>query len=155
PTGSRKTSLLDILADRKDRQCLTGKVLIDGEPQLNDSEYRIGYVVQDNILSGTLTVRENLTFSANLRSSNLVAQEEKRNIVNQVICQLRLNECADSLVGTQFTRGLSGGECKRTNIGMELVFSPMIILLDEPTSGELLFSCYLAYELEKYHSDIW
>ncbi|CAF0814339.1 unnamed protein product, partial [Didymodactylos carnosus] len=124
PTESGKTSLLDILADRKDRQGLTGKVLIDREPQLNDFKYRSGYVVQDNIL---------------------ITQEEKRNIVNQVICQLGLNECADSLVGTQFTRGLSGGECKRTNIGMELVVSPMIILLDEPTSGEFLF--FLLYSI--------
>ncbi|CAF1274952.1 unnamed protein product, partial [Didymodactylos carnosus] len=67
---------------------LTGKVLIDGDPQLNDFKYRSGCVVQDNIVSDTLTVRENLTFSANLRSSNLVTQEEKRNIVNQVKCQL-------------------------------------------------------------------
>ncbi|CAF4889829.1 unnamed protein product, partial [Rotaria magnacalcarata] len=32
-TGSGKSSLLDILADRKDRQGLEGQVLINGQPQ--------------------------------------------------------------------------------------------------------------------------
>ncbi|KFV90441.1 ATP-binding cassette sub-family G member 2, partial [Fulmarus glacialis] len=38
-------------------------------------------------------------------------------------------------VGTQFTRGVSGGERKRTNIGMELITDPAILFLDEPTTG--------------------
>lgn len=38
-------------------------------------------------------------------------------------------------VGTQFTRGVSGGERKRTNIGMELITDPTILFLDEPTTG--------------------
>ena len=38
-------------------------------------------------------------------------------------------------VGTEFTRGVSGGERKRCNIGMELIISPAILYLDEPTTG--------------------
>jgi len=38
-------------------------------------------------------------------------------------------------VGTEFIRGVSGGERKRTNIGMELIISPGILFLDEPTTG--------------------
>lgn len=38
-------------------------------------------------------------------------------------------------VGTQFTRGVSGGERKRTNIGMEIITDPAILFLDEPTTG--------------------
>ena len=38
-------------------------------------------------------------------------------------------------VGTEFIRGISGGERKRTNIGMELIISPGILFLDEPTTG--------------------
>ena len=32
-------------------------------------------------------------------------------------------------------RGISGGERKRTSIGVELLTNPSIIFLDEPTTG--------------------
>ena len=38
-------------------------------------------------------------------------------------------------VGTEFIRGVSGGERKRTNIGMELIVSQSVLFLDEPTTG--------------------
>ena len=38
-------------------------------------------------------------------------------------------------VGNEFIRGISGGERKRTNIGMELIMSPSVLFLDEPTTG--------------------
>ncbi len=139
PTGSGKSSLLDILADRKDRKGLEGQVLLDGQNQTQDFKYRVGYVVQDDIVSGTLTVRENLTFSANLRLSKNISPQQRKTIVHQVIGQLGLDKCADRKVGTEFSRGISGGEKKRTNIGMELVLSPSVLFLDEPTTGKLIF----------------
>ena len=38
-------------------------------------------------------------------------------------------------IGNEFIRGVSGGERKRTNIGMELIIAPNILFLDEPTTG--------------------
>lgn len=38
-------------------------------------------------------------------------------------------------VGTDERRGVSGGERKRTSIGMELIISPEVLFLDEPTTG--------------------
>ncbi len=40
-----------------------------------------------------------------------------------------------SQIGTEFIRGVSGGERKRTNIGMELIIEPKVLFLDEPTTG--------------------
>jgi ATP-binding cassette subfamily G (WHITE) protein 2 len=135
PTGCGKSSLLDILADRKDHLGLEGEVFLDGEIQTEDFKYQVGYVVQDDIVSGNLTVRENLIFSANLRLSRNISSKHKRVVVDEVIDQLGLGKCADSKVGTEFQRGISGGERKRTNIGMELVLSPNVLFLDEPTTG--------------------
>ena len=138
PSGSGKSSLLDILADRKDRQGLKGEILLNGQSQGSDFKYRVGYVVQDDIVCGSLTVRENLMFSANVRLSTKLTSKEKSTIVDDVIGQLGLEKCANSTVGSDFKRGISGGERKRTNIGMELVLSPDVLFFDEPTTGHQL-----------------
>jgi len=46
-----------------------------------------------------------------------------------------VGNCADTRIGNEFIRGVSGGERKRCNIGMELIPSPGILFLDEPTTG--------------------
>ncbi|XP_025920595.1 ATP-binding cassette sub-family G member 2 isoform X1 [Apteryx rowi] len=135
PTGSGKSSLLDILAARKDPYGLSGDILINGAPQPANFKCTSGYVVQDDVVMGTLTVRENFQFSAALRLPKSVKEQEKNERVNQIIKELGLNKVADSKVGTQFIRGVSGGERKRTNIGMELITDPAILFLDEPTTG--------------------
>ncbi|XP_009674798.2 broad substrate specificity ATP-binding cassette transporter ABCG2 isoform X2 [Struthio camelus] len=135
PTGSGKSSLLDILAARKDPHGLSGDILINGAPQPANFKCTSGYVVQDDVVMGTLTVRENFQFSAALRLPKSVKEHEKTERVNQIIKELGLNKVADSKVGTQFIRGVSGGERKRTNIGMELITDPAILFLDEPTTG--------------------
>ena len=46
-----------------------------------------------------------------------------------------MNDCANTLVGSTLIRGISGGERKRTSIGVELLNNPSLIFLDEPTTG--------------------
>uniref|UniRef100_A0A671UQQ7 ATP-binding cassette, sub-family G (WHITE), member 2a n=1 Tax=Sparus aurata TaxID=8175 RepID=A0A671UQQ7_SPAAU len=134
-TGSGKSSFLDVLAARKDPAGLTGEVLIDGAPQPPNFKCLSGYVVQDDVVMGTLTVRENFTFSAALRLPASISQKEKDQKVEKLIQELGLGRVADSKVGTQLIRGISGGERKRTNIGMELIIDPSVLFLDEPTTG--------------------
>lgn len=134
-TGSGKSSFLDVLAARKDPAGLSGEVLIDGAPQPPNFKCLSGYVVQDDVVMGTLTVRENFSFSAALRLPESISQEEKDKKVNRLIQELGLDRVANSKVGTQLIRGISGGERKRTNIGMELIMDPSVLFLDEPTTG--------------------
>ncbi|XP_030585530.1 broad substrate specificity ATP-binding cassette transporter ABCG2b isoform X2 [Archocentrus centrarchus] len=85
---------------------------------------------------GTLSVRENLLFSANLRlDPEHHSSADKHNQVNTIIEDLGLSDCADTKIGTEFLRGVSGGERKRCSIGMELITSPSLLFLDEPTTG--------------------
>ncbi|KAL1249256.1 hypothetical protein QQF64_020261, partial [Cirrhinus molitorella] len=134
-TGSGKSSFLDVLAARKDPAGLSGDVLIDGAPQPPNFKCLSGYVVQDDVVMGTLTVRENLRFSAALRLPNSISQREKDEKVEKLIQELGLSKVADSRVGTQLIRGVSGGERKRTSIGMEMIIDPPVLFLDEPTTG--------------------
>ncbi|CAL8330954.1 unnamed protein product [Lota lota] len=137
PTGSGKTSLLDVIAGRKDPAGLRhGTVFVDGRPVTNNLRLTSAYVVQDDVLMGTLSVRENLLFSANLRlNPRHHSSADKQSRVETILEELGLTECANTKIGTDFIRGVSGGERKRCSIGMELITSPSLLFLDEPTTG--------------------
>jgi len=60
---------------------------------------------------------------------------EKVLIVERVIEFLGLQSVRNSLVGTVEKRGISGGQRKRVNVGLEMVMEPSLMILDEPTSG--------------------
>ncbi|CAL1536563.1 unnamed protein product [Lymnaea stagnalis] len=135
PTGSGKTSFLDILAGRKDPEGVSGQLLLNGKQVPSNFKCMVGYVVQEDVVMGTLTVKENLAFSAALRLPTTISSKEKKERVNEVISELQLDKCANTKIGTEFLRGVSGGEKKRCNIGMELIISPPVLFLDEPTTG--------------------
>ncbi|XP_059165208.1 broad substrate specificity ATP-binding cassette transporter ABCG2-like isoform X2 [Physella acuta] len=135
PTGSGKSSFLDVLAGRKEAERLSGLILLDGKPVPKNFKCMVGYVVQDDVVMGTLSIRENFAFSAALRLPKSVSAKERKGKIDQVIKELGLDRCADTKVGNEFIRGVSGGERKRCNIGMELIISPPVLFLDEPTTG--------------------
>jgi ABC-type multidrug transport system ATPase subunit len=55
--------------------------------------------------------------------------------VETLISDLGLSQCANTIVGNALLRGISGGERKRTSIGVELLTNPSLIFMDEPTTG--------------------
>lgn len=142
PTGGGKSTLLDALAGRKTLD--SGEVLLNGRRPGEDFKRLTGYCEQQDFLLGTLTVRETVRFSAELRLPPTFALQatpgERRGEIEArvaaVVKELGLEACADTMVGTQFVRGISGGEKKRTNLARELVTDPAIVFMDEPTTGE-------------------
>ena len=55
--------------------------------------------------------------------------------VDNIIEELRLKKCENTKIGGPLVKGVSGGERKRTSIGVELITDPSLIFLDEPTTG--------------------
>ncbi|CAM4863603.1 unnamed protein product [Rotaria socialis] len=112
----------------------SGEAFIDRYPPGSSYKYVVGYIVQDDIISGTLTVKENLMFSANAHLSDDISNDERKQRVTKVMHDFRLEACADTKGGAEFLRGVSGGERQRTCIGVELILSRKILFLDEPTT---------------------
>lgn len=139
PSGAGKTTLLDVLAGRKTQGTTTGKVTMAGQSNSKDITSTIcSYVEQFDTLLGALTVREMLLYQAELKTggtANAQTEEHRAAMVEELLDQLGLNTCADVLIGNELARGISGGQAKRTNIGIALVTKPRVLFLDEPTSG--------------------
>jgi ABC-type multidrug transport system ATPase subunit len=85
------------------------------------------------VLFPTLTCEESIEFAGRLRTNTKGAELKEK--VNNVIHDLGLAKCRNTFIGSQTLKGLSGGERKRTAIGVELICNPSILMLDEPTSG--------------------
>ncbi|EEP81993.1 conserved hypothetical protein [Uncinocarpus reesii 1704] len=134
-SGSGKTSLLNVLAGRMN----TGRVKVSGSATFNGHQnvnhVRSAYVMQQDILISTLTVRETLLYSADLRLPSPTTPSERRNVVENVILELGLKECADTRIGTTTHKGCSGGEKRRTSIGVQMLSNPSVLFCDEPTTG--------------------
>lgn len=136
PSGAGKSTLMNLLNGYANPS--TGIILCCGDDLFrNYNLYRghIGFVPQDDIIHGDLTVREALRFSARLRMAGRIRAAEIERRVEQVLEDLGLQTVANVLVGSPVRKGISGGQRKRVNLAMELITNPEILILDEPTSG--------------------
>ncbi|KAL2644833.1 hypothetical protein R1flu_012420 [Riccia fluitans] len=135
PSGSGKSTLLDSLAGRLAKNAtLSGDILINGRRKTL-SYGTAAYVTQQDVLVGTLTVRESIRYSADLRLPTSTPNTGRTAIVERVLVEMGLQDCADTPIGNWHLRGLSGGEKRRVSIALEILTRPRVLFLDEPTSG--------------------
>ena len=119
PSGAGKTSLLNILAGRAKTR---GRVNITSDVRLNNFmvdptninvRKHIAFVAQDDSLQTTSTPREAIYFSAKLRLPRTTPEKNLEKLVRKMLAELGLESCADTFIGGQLLKGISGGERKR------------------------------------------
>lgn len=126
-----------------------GKIYVNGvdRDRIKGFAAFSAYVQQDDILFQTMTVRECLEFAAKLKLKGTM--DEKMRRVEETIRELRLNKCQNTKIGGPLVKGVSGGERKRTSIGVELITDPNLVFLDEPTTGLDSFTATAVMEILK------
>jgi ABC-2 type transport system ATP-binding protein len=122
PSGCGKSTLMRSLVGVQVLRA--GSVGIDGvEAGSKELRSRIGYVTQAASVYDDLTVRENLTFFAQVLGAPADA-------VHRAIDTVDLTSHGDQVVGR-----LSGGQRSRASLAVALLNQPDLLVLDEPTVG--------------------
>ncbi|KAH8050447.1 ATPase [Aureococcus anophagefferens] len=134
-SGAGKTTIMNLVTGKVKKT--SGVIRVNGEECASLAKWRsrVAFVPQEDVMHRELTVLENLEFSANTRLPATWAPSRKQALVFKVLDSLNLVQIQRSKIGDEFNRGISGGQRKRVNVGLELVADPKVLFLDEPTSG--------------------
>ncbi|KAJ3092891.1 hypothetical protein HK102_000867 [Quaeritorhiza haematococci] len=148
-SGAGKSTLLNVLTGRRMVTGPSTRVVTRGSIRFNDIEVMdlgpnrasqvrsvVSFVRQDdNHLLPALTARETLRYAAKLRLPAHMSMAEKTRRAEEVLMLLGLKDCANTIVGNEMIKGLSGGEKRRLSIGIQMLADPSVLVIDEPTSG--------------------
>lgn len=109
---------------------VSGAIYVNGRPRDMSSFRKMSrYIMQQSLYQPHLTVREAMHMSADLKLGRRLGRAAKAEVIEEILALLRLTAAAETM-GDR----LSGGECKRLSIALELVNNPPVIFLDEPTT---------------------
>ena len=128
PNGAGKSTTMNILTGYIEQT--SGEVTIEGYNTLKKpkkAKMQIGYMPEGVPLYPELTVKEFVTYMAELKQVDRKVRKEK---VEKVIEQTGLKDVENKL-----TRNLSRGYKQRVSMAGALVGEPKILILDEPTVG--------------------
>ncbi|KAI3523836.1 hypothetical protein L1887_02277 [Cichorium endivia] len=164
PPGAGKTTLLLALAGKIDHDLkVSGNVTYCGH-QLSEftAQRTCAYISPNNLHTGEMTVRETFDFSGRclgvgprykLLAEILKMEKEAgtkpdpdinafmnattgTNFITEYVLKiLGLETCADTMIGDQMRRGISGGEKKRVTTGEMLVGPANVFYMDEISTG--------------------
>ena len=132
-SGAGKTTLLNVLSGIDPTDQAT--ILLNGfDIKTIECKANVGFIPQDDLLMEELTVFQNLYFNGKLINDTWTETELNERI-EKVLKELGLFEIKDIAVGNPLNKKISGGQRKRLNIALELIREPLVLFVDEPTSG--------------------
>lgn len=121
PNGAGKTTMMKILTGMI--PATSGNITFDGHEWSRSDLANIGSLIENAPLYGNLTARENLKVIIELRN----AQEAD---IDKILQTVGLSN-----TGKKLSKNFSLGMKERLGIGLALVGSPKLLILDEPTNG--------------------
>jgi phospholipid/cholesterol/gamma-HCH transport system ATP-binding protein len=135
-SGSGKSTILRLLLGLIDAD--QGRILFDGKDITNTKgdellalRHRMGMVFQEGALFDSLTVGENVGYyllEHGMDNRHDLPEVEKR--VRETLALVGLEHTIDMFPGE-----LSGGMRRRVSAARTIIYSPDLILYDEPTTG--------------------
>jgi len=140
PNGGGKTTLLNVLSGLY--PATLGTAFINRcsiTTHLNEAQRHIGVCPQDSILWDELTGRQHLLYFGRLRNLHGLDLETA---VDQALDQVMLCDAQDRPAG-----GYSGGMKRRLSLAIALIGNPLVVLLDEPTTGVDPFSKRVVWDV--------
>ena len=134
PSGVGKSTLMKTMIGKA---CIvSGELSVNCGYELSKKYYaNIGYVPQDDVLIKELTVYDNMYYYYRLHFGSKESDAVIEKIIDEQLRNLGIFEIKNSPVYEKGEYQISGGQCKRLNIAMELIKDVDLLLIDEPTSG--------------------
>ena len=142
PNGAGKSTTMNMLTGFIEQT--EGDIIVDGYNMLKKpkkAKKEIGYMPEGVPLYSDLTVKEFITYMAEIKNVNKKERKEK---IEKIIENTGLKDVQNKL-----TKNLSRGYKQRVSLAGALVGEPKILILDEPTVGLDLIK-----ELGKTHTVI-
>ena len=133
PSGCGKSTTLNCIAGLE--QPTSGAITVGGTQFVDTSnnlyvpteERNLGMVFQSYALWPHMTVQQNLAMPLSIRK---VARKEKGNLIDDSLGKVGMTHLKD-----RYPHELSGGQQQRVALARALVYSPSVLLLDEPLSN--------------------
>lgn len=151
PNGAGKSTTMNIMTGYLG--ATEGEVIINGHNILEEPEAAkkcIGYLPEQPPLYLDMTVREYLSFAAELKG---IAKAERQQQIEQVVSMTHLDDVSGRLI-----KNLSKGYRQRVGLAQAILGFPEILILDEPTVGldpqQIIEIRDLIRELSKDHTII-
>lgn len=142
--GSGCTTFLKVIANQR-----FGYTGVDGEVAYGPFESKTFakrfrgeavYNQEDDIHQPTLTVKQTLGFALDTKTPGkrpfgVSKAEFKEKVVNMLLRMFNIEHTANTVIGNQFIRGVSGGERRRVSIAEMMVTSATVLAWDNSTRG--------------------